>query len=195
MVSLILGLGNIGERYQGTRHNVGFEVVEKVRQTLSASYQPARETYDWAVKENIERRVILAWPKTYMNRCGIAALNLLQENNLTPDQMLVVVDDFNLPLGRIRIRPDGSDGGHKGLGSLVEVLQTEDFPRLRLGIGPAPDNIDKEDFVLSRFENGEIGPVEKMVDTAAEAVLYINNNCLEEAMSKYNTDPARPDVI
>ncbi len=195
MISLILGLGNIGERYQGTRHNVGFEVVEKVRQALSASYQPARETYDWAVKENIERRVILAWPKTYMNLCGIAALNLLQENNLMPSQMLVVVDDFNLPLGRIRIRPDGSDGGHKGLGSLVEVLQTEDFPRLRLGIGPAPDNIDKEDFVLSRFENGEIGPVEKMVDTAAEAVLYINNNCLEEAMSKYNTDPARPDVI
>jgi len=195
MVSLILGLGNNGERYQGTRHNVGFEVVEKVQQMLSASFQPTRDMYDWAVKKNIERRVILAWPKTYMNLCGIAALNLLQENNLMPSQMLVVVDDFNLPLGRIRIRPDGSDGGHKGLGSLIEVLQTENFARLRLGIGPAPDNIDKEDFVLSRFENGEIEPVEKMVDTAKEAVLYIINNRLEEAMLKYNADPARPEVI
>lgn len=194
MVSLVLGLGNFGERYKGTRHNVGFEVVERVRLAFKIEYQAATEKYDWAVKEHGGRRVILAWPKTFMNRCGIAAQALLQDNNLQPSQMLVVVDDFNLPLGNIRIRQTGSDGGHKGLASLIEALQTEDFPRLRLGIGPAPDNIDKVDFVLSQFEREEVERLKKMIDTAAEAVLFTIDCCLEEAMSKYNASPAQSEA-
>jgi PTH1 family peptidyl-tRNA hydrolase len=195
MISLILGLGNIGDRYQGTRHNLGFEVVKKVQHALKEPFQPTTDLYDWVKKEFDDRQLILAWPKTYMNRCGIAARSLLDAHGLTPGQMLVVVDDFNLPLGSIRIRPAGSDGGHNGLASLIEVLQTVDFPRLRLGIGPAPDNRDKEDFVLSRFEPDEAEQVKKMIDTAAEAVLFMLDHSFEEAMAKYNAkSPAQPEV-
>jgi PTH1 family peptidyl-tRNA hydrolase len=125
-----------------------------------------------------------------MNHSGLAARALLRDTDLQPSQMLVVVDDFNLPLGRIRIRQGGSDGGHKGLASMIEVLQTEDFPRLRLGIGPVTDNIDAVDFVLSRFEKEETKSAEKMIDIAAEAALFAVNHRLEEAMSRYNVDPA-----
>jgi PTH1 family peptidyl-tRNA hydrolase len=194
MISLILGLGNIGEKYVGTRHNVGFEVVERVRAALNIGRQPAINTYDWAVRADDERRLILAWPRMFMNLCGLAAGDLLQDSDLQPENMLVVVDDFNLPLGRIRIRPSGSDGGHKGLSSLIETLQTEDFPRLRLGIGPAPDNLDTVGFVLSKFEKNEIEPVKKMIDTAVEAVLYMIGHRLEEAMAKYNVNPAQPEA-
>jgi PTH1 family peptidyl-tRNA hydrolase len=190
MISLLVGLGNIGEGYTGTRHNVGFEVVEKVRQALELSFQPPTATYDWAVQERGERKIILAWPKTYMNHSGLAARALLRDTDLQPSQMLVVVDDFNLPLGKIRIRQGGSDGGHKGLASIIEFLETEDFPRLRLGIGPVSDNIDAVDFVLSRFEKEEIEPAEKMIDTAAEVVLFAMDHHLEEVMSKYNVNPA-----
>jgi len=189
MISLLIGLGNIGERYVGTRHNVGFEVVEKVRQALKLSFQPPAETYDWAVQERGERQIILAWPKTYMNHSGLTVRALLQDTDLQPSQMLAVVDDFNLPLGRIRIRQGGSDGGHKGLESIIEALVTEDFPRLRLGIGPVSDNIDAVDFVLSRFEKKEIEPAKKMIDIAAETALFAVDYRLEEVMSRYNVDP------
>jgi PTH1 family peptidyl-tRNA hydrolase len=195
MISLILGLGNIGDRYKGTRHNLGFEVVEKVQQTLKVPFQPTTDLYDWVEKKFADRLLILAWPKTYMNRCGHAARSLLDRHVLTPDQMLVIVDDFNLPLGSIRIRLAGSDGGHNGLVSLIEVLQTENFPRLRLGIGSVPDNRDQVDFVLSRFEPDEVEQVKKMIDTAAEAVLFMLDHSLEEAMAKYNAkSPAQPEV-
>ncbi len=190
IISLLVGLGNIGEGYTGTRHNVGFEVVEKVRQALKLSFQPPTEAYDWAVHKRGERQIILVWPKTYMNHSGLAARALLQDADLQPSQMLVVVDDFNLPLGRIRIRQDGSDGGHKGLASMIEFLKTEDFPRLRLGIGPVSDNIEAVDFVLSRFEKEEIEPAQKMIDTAAETALFAMDHRLEEVMSRYNVNPA-----
>jgi len=190
MISLLFGLGNIGERYYGTRHNVGFEVVEKVRQMLNLSFQPTRVSYDWALQVHNERRFVLAWPKTYMNGSGIAARALLHDNNLHPSQMLAVTDDFNLPLGTLRFRQGGSEGGHKGLMSLIEALETEDFPRLRLGIGPAPDNVDVVNFVLSRFEKEETEPAQKMVAIAVEALLFVIDHRLEEAMSRYNVNPA-----
>ncbi len=190
MISLLVGLGNIGKRYVGTRHNVGFEVVEKVRQALRLSFQPPTTTHDWAVQVRGDRRIILAWPKTYMNHSGLAAQTILQDADLQPSQMLVVVDDFNLPLGRIRLRPGGSDGGHKGLASMIEALKTEDFPRLRLGIGPVSDNMDGVDFVLSRFENDQIRSAEKMIDTAAEAALFALDHHLDEVMLRYNVNPA-----
>lgn len=195
MFSLILGLGNIGDEYQGTRHNLGFDVVKKVQQALELPFQPTTDLYDWVKKEFDDRCLILAWPKTYMNRCGVAARSLLETHGLTPERMLVVVDDFNLSLGGIRIRPAGSDGGHNGLASLIEVLQTENFPRLRLGIGPVPDNRDRIDFVLSRFEPDEVELVKKMIDTAAEAVLFMLDHSLSEAMDKYNSkSPAQPEA-
>jgi len=190
MLSLVVGLGNIGAAYAGTRHNIGFEVVRRVAEELKAEVQRSTVEYDWACALNGEQKPILALPRLLMNRSGLAVEALLQRNELTPTQMLVVVDDFNLPLGRLRFRSDGSDGGHNGLASIIETLESEDFPRLRLGIGPPPDDIDSADFVLSRFETEEIEPKEKMIAAAAEAVLFAIGHPLDEAMSKYNVNPA-----
>lgn len=193
MISLVLGLGNIGRRFEKTRHNVGFEVLNLVFEKLEARRQkPARE-YEWAVKALASRNIILAWPKTHMNQSGLAAQALLHRENLEPADMLVVVDDFNLPLGRLRFREEGSDGGHNGLESLITVLGTRAFPRLRLGIGPyPPGELDSTAFVLSKFGRGEAATVKKMVAFAAEAVIFALHNRLEEAMSKYNINPALP---
>jgi len=146
--------------------------------------------YDWAIARLDAAKIIFAMPNTYVNCSGIAARDLLQRYDLEPTGMLVVVDDFNLPLGRIRIRGSGSDGGHNGLASIIEELGTEDFPRLRLGVGPLPDGVDQSDFVLGDFEQNEIESVEKMIATACEAVMFYLERGLDEAMSKYNQNPA-----
>lgn len=190
MISLVLGLGNIGGRYKSTRHNLGFRVLERIIEVKRFKFKPGTDEYDWAAGKVGSEKIILAMPNTYMNRSGIAADVLLQHYELEPTRMLVVVDDFNLPLGRIRIRGSGSDGGHNGLASIIEELGTEDFPRLRLGIGPLPEGVDQSDFVLGEFEQNEIESAEKMIATASEAVMFYLQNGLDEAMSKYNQNPA-----
>ncbi|MCK4462159.1 MAG: aminoacyl-tRNA hydrolase [candidate division Zixibacteria bacterium] len=189
-MSLVVGLGNIGAAYAATRHNVGFEVVRRVAETLRAKSQPSTVEYDWVAASQGQQELLLALPRLLMNRSGLAIEALLQRHELDPAQMLIVLDDFNLPLGRLRFRSNGSDGGHNGLASIIETLETENFPRLRLGIGPPPDNIDSADYVLRRFEKTEIEPKEKMITTAAEAVLFAIDHRLDEAMSKYNVNPA-----
>jgi len=192
MISLVIGLGNIGKRYENTRHNLGFEVLHLVREGLEAVLRPETATSYRAEKTLGERKIILAWPTTYMNESGRAARALLQENYRQPSEMLVVVDDYNLPLGRIRFRRGGSDGGHNGLTSLIEELGTENFPRLRLGIGPVPENESSVDFVLEKFSPKEDKMAKIMIAIAAEAVIFAIHNRFEEAMSKYNS-PALPD--
>jgi len=190
MLSVILGLGNVGGDYERTRHNVGFEVVRRVAGHLKAVLQPSTSEHDWAVKQHGKRQLVLAWPRTLMNRSGLSARALLEDNGLVPIEMLVVVDDFNLPLGRTRFRVSGSDGGHNGLASVIEAVQTEFFPRLRLGTGPLPDNVDVVDFVLGHFEEQELTQAEEMIDTAVEAVLFAIDHRFEETMTRYNVNPA-----
>ena len=187
---IILGLGNVGTQYEGTRHNLGFVVLNRVRVALDAKTRPEHELFYSAEKNRGKSRITLAWPRTLMNSSGLAARVLLEEKDLPPSQMLVIVDDFNLPLGRIRFRRSGSDGGHNGLESLIEVLQTEDFPRLRLGIGPVPEGVGWIDFALDKFSKEELAAAEKMIDKATEAVIFALNHRFEEAMTKYNVNPA-----
>jgi PTH1 family peptidyl-tRNA hydrolase len=189
MLTIVLGLGNIGAAYEATRHNLGFEVVARVAKALKAKPQPPHTLYVWALAKSATK---LMRPTTLMNRSGWAAAAILAETEADPSEMLVVVDDFNLPLGALRIRRDGSDGGHNGLESIIECLGTQAFPRLRLGIGPVPEDVDKADFVLGRFEEDELKEVEKMLATAVEAVLFAIDHRLELAMSKYNVNPAQP---
>ena len=193
MIELILGLGNIGREYSATRHNAGFEVVVRLETMLKAKPQAQTPLYDWSTVVIDGQKKILARPRTYMNRSGIAGLELLERLEITPDQMLVVVDDFNLPLGSLRFRLQGSDGGHNGLQSLIDVLETRNFPRLRLGIGPVADNTDAADYVLAPFGPKERPAAEKMFDSAAAAVYYAMRHRLEEAMSKFNSTPALPE--
>jgi len=126
-----------------------------------------------------------------MNRSGLAAVALLERVEREPSEMLVVVDDFNLPLGALRFRQNGSDGGHNGLASIIEILETEDFPRLRLGIGPAPEYSSTIDFVLGKFDKEELKKASDLTNTAAEAVIFASNHRLDQAMSEYNRNPAQ----
>ena len=193
LISLILGLGNIGDQYLNTRHNAGFMVLDKAAELANVKTFNRFE-YGRKAEATVEGdRVTLAWPSTLMNRSGRAAGALLEKLNLEPAQMLVVTDDVNLPLGALRCRASGSDGGHNGLWSIIESLETEDFPRLRLGIGPLPDGADLTDFVLGRFSENEIDRVKRIVAIAAEAVIFAATHRLQEVMSKYNINPALPE--
>jgi PTH1 family peptidyl-tRNA hydrolase len=154
---------------------------------------PDSERYYWAVAMRNEREIHLARPRTLMNLSGPAAADLLDRLQLAPSQLLVIVDDFNLPLGALRFRSEGSDGGHRGLRSLTASLGTEKFGRLRLGIGPPADNVERTEFVLNRFEPDQLPPVERMIDNAVEAAVFAIDHRFEEAMSKYNRTPAGPD--
>lgn len=183
---LIVGLGNPGPEYAATRHNVGFLVVERL----------ARRHEIWA--QRLERRalvgqglinempVVLARPQTYMNLSGESVAPLMRKFSLTPEAVLVVTDDLDLPVGRIRIRKSGSPGGHNGLKSLVEHLDTEDFPRVRIGVGrPRPD-VRVIDHVLTPFEAEEEPIIDAAVDRAADAVEDFLADGADAAMSRFN---------
>lgn len=191
MLSLIMGLGNVGARYDGTRHNVGFDVVDQLARLLAARQESQARHYDWCRTRIENRPLILAQPTTYMNRSGLAVRALLERLECEPDEMLVVVDDYNLNLGALRFRRSGSGGGHNGLESIISELATDQFPRLRLGIGPVPDNIDRADFVTGRFDDDEIDAKNKMISDASKAVIHAITYRLEDAMTVYNDNPAR----
>lgn len=196
MISLVLGLGNPGASYHGTRHNIGFDLIDLLCEQSTAKIVSEAHATDRLIEYQAhlgDRSVILAKPTTFMNLSGLAAVDLLQRYSLTPDELLVLVDDFSLGLGNLRFRANGSGGGHNGLASIIDHLQTDQFSRLRLGIGPAVDNMDTTDFVLSRFEPGQMDLAARMLETAAEAVTFAITNCLEKAMSKYNRPPVLPE--
>lgn len=193
MVSLILGLGNVGRKYQGTRHNLGFELLDRLAREYRTLPSAETDLYHWCRVSRPDRELILAWPTTFMNGSGEAAKELLARHDLKPEQMLVLVDDVALPLGSIRFRLSGSAGGHNGLASLIEELQTSAFPRLRLGVGPLPPETELVEFVLSKFAKAEKPAVDQMLTRATEALLFAIDNRVDLAMSRYNS-PATPDV-
>ena len=189
MITILLGLGNIGEKYEATRHNLGFEVIAHLLDKFKLSLKTGSGEFGLVEKEINDNRLIIAVPTTYMNRSGFAADALLHEYQLDPSRLLVIVDDFNLPLGKIRLRTSGSDGGHNGLASIIETLETEDFPRLRLGVGPISEGADQVDFVLGKFEQNQFEVVKKMIQTASDAALLVSQKGIEEAMTRYNNNP------
>lgn len=190
MIKAIIGLGNIGEKYQGTRHNVGFNVIILLGRELSSSKSSELNCSTISKADYLDNPICLVKPTTMMNGSGYAAGEILGSCELKPDNLLIIVDDFNLPLGAIRFRSGGSAGGHNGLESIIEELETEDFPRLRLGIGPIPDDINEVDFVLGKFDQIEQPELNKMLGVAAEAVIFALGHGLKMAMTKYNYNPA-----
>ncbi|MEW5923207.1 MAG: aminoacyl-tRNA hydrolase [Candidatus Zixiibacteriota bacterium] len=192
MISLIIGLGNIGEKYAGTRHNLGFDVLDLIFKKWRLRRRREHSLYAWAEKKSDGREIRLIWPTTYMNNSGAAVSQAMADFELDLSEILVVVDDYNLPLGKMRIRKRGSDGGHNGLESIINHLGSGEFMRLRLGIGPIPENIGSIEYVLGHFPDEEAEKVKKMLEKAGDAVLYSLTHRPEEAMSIYNSDPA-PD--
>lgn len=184
MERLILGLGNPGERYRDTRHNVGFLVVEELARRWDVRLD--RRECNSFVGEG--PGALLAQPQTYMNRSGWAARCLLETYGLDPAGVLVVYDEVALPLGKLRLRKSGSPGGHRGLESVIENLRTDQVPRLRLGISPEepPRGEDLVEFVLNPFPPDQREALEAMVARAADACEVWLKEGAEAAMAKFN---------
>ena len=183
---LIVGLGNPGVRYQRTRHNAGFMVVEALaRDTHAGTWLFQCESL--LCHSNIgPEQVLLAKPLTFMNVSGRAVHLLLREHGIEVKDMILVLDDLNLPLGRIRIRERGSTGGHRGLESVARVLETEEFIRVRLGIGEESMPEDKAGFVLAEFPPAKESDREDMVARGAQAVRFVIAEGVQRAMSVFN---------
>jgi PTH1 family peptidyl-tRNA hydrolase len=188
---ILFGLGNPGARYQWTPHNLGFLVLDTFAERLRIGWHAEHQTYFRADHEAEGLRLVLIKPQTYVNRCGRALYALAQHIEFEAADLLVVVDDIALPAGHLRLRRRGSHGGHNGLRSIMDFLHTRDFPRLRMGVGPVPDDVDPADFVLEP-ENAD-GRV-AMREFAREAVTCIEDviaGGFDRAMSLYNA--ARPE--
>lgn len=183
---IVLGLGNPGAEYALTRHNVGFRVVDLLASRHRLRPSRRRDHALYAVGQIAQVSVVLAKPMTYMNRSGEAARALLQRFQLAPSQLIVVVDDVALPLGKLRIRPAGSDGGHNGLASIIQSIGSEAFPRVRVGIGSAPPG-QMVEYVLSPFLPTELPAVEEAIQRAADAVEAILSEGITAAMNRFNT--------
>lgn len=188
-VEIVVGLGNPGARYDGTRHNIGFEAVTGLVKDRSA--RPRHFDGGILVQTEIAGREIgLLCPTGYMNRSGGPVRRLLRSEGVSPEATLIVCDDYALPLGAIRTRRRGSDGGHNGLASILSALGTDAIPRMRLGIGNPPAGEDPADFVLSRFASHETAPVEELLERAVLAIETAVGQGIETAMNRFNRTAA-----
>jgi PTH1 family peptidyl-tRNA hydrolase len=186
VLSLVVGLGNPGRRYRETRHNVGFMVVEMLRERAGGPDE--RETGHSAVwRTEVEgREIVLARPLVFMNLSGAAVRALAEKHGAEPEEVLIICDDFHLDFGALRLRRGGSHGGHNGMRSIIAALGTQEFPRLRIGIGAAPAGQDPADYVLERFSADERVRLGDVVAQAADCVETVLKAGLEAGMNRYN---------
>ncbi len=191
-MKLIVGLGNPGPRYAGTRHNVGFDVVDLLASRWGVGMQSEKFHAWFGLGETGGERVALLKPTTYMNRSGQAVLAAGKFYKLELPDMLVIVDDHALPLGRLRMRKDGSAGSHNGLQDIVDRLGSENWCRLRIGIGESVG--DPKDYVLSRFAEPEEAVIRVARARAADAIECWIKNGPDLAMTKFNGDVVSDDA-
>ncbi len=187
---LIVGLGNPGAEYHNTRHNVGYRVVDLLAQANRIDNRHAHLRSLVGYGRIGETPVLLAKPITYMNLSGESIAPLSRFLSIAPDRILIVTDDMDLPVGKIRLRTGGSAGGHNGLKSLIQHLKTEDFPRIKIGVGrPAGGTIDH---VLGKFQRAELEPIAEALERAAAAVQVVLAEGMEPAMSRFNAREPAP---
>lgn len=193
-VKLIVGLGNPGSQYGGTRHNLGFEVVDEVARRRGLDFESSPANAVMARERGQDEQLILAKPMTFMNRSGEAVGVLSRYFCIENGDILIVVDDANLPLGRLRARPNGSDGGHNGLRSVILALATLEFPRVRMGVGRGETQRDLADHVLARFSPDERATIDEMTMRAADAVELFTESGITTVMNRFNVSE-RPDQM
>lgn len=200
-MKLVIGLGNPGREYAGTRHNVGFDVIDALAGQLGwlrrndGFDQMARAKFDglvmdgsFSVAGGSEQKLLLLKPATYMNLSGRSVRSAMDFYRLTPEQIMVVLDDIALPVGRLRLRADGSSGGHKGLQDIERALGTKGYPRLRIGVDPPPANVAGRDWVLGHWSVAQAAQIEKMVERACWAIECWIEQGLSTAMNQFNAD-------
>ncbi|KAF0108900.1 MAG: peptidyl-tRNA hydrolase PTH1 family [Anaerolineaceae bacterium] len=183
---LIAGLGNPGREYRENRHNVGFMLVDRLAVKLNARFTRLQSRALVASAVYMERKIILAKPQTFMNLSGQSVQGLMHFYKLPLENLLIAHDDLDLPLGAIRIRPDGGSAGQKGMESILQRLGTDEFARIRLGIGRPPGQMQAPDYVLQDFSNAELTVISETLSRAADAALEFVVNGLDAAMNKYN---------
>lgn len=188
-MKVIVGLGNPGEKYANTRHNIGAMVITRVS-TLWGITLTRRNPHALVGQGVVGgETVILARPRTFMNQSGGPVAYLVNRFHISLEDLLIVYDEMDLPLGTTRIRPGGSNGGHNGLRSIIDVLKTQDVPRMRLGVGRSP-YADAISHVLGEFTNNELPEVDKLLDRAVEAVACFVAEGVNGAMNKFNQTPS-----
>jgi peptidyl-tRNA hydrolase, PTH1 family len=185
-MKLVVGLGNPGRRYEGTRHNIGYAVLAELARKFGVG--PPKARFQGAVVEaelGAEKALLLS-PTTFMNRSGISVQETMRFYKLAGEDLLVICDDLNLPVGKLRFRPRGSSGGQKGLEDIIGRLATEDFARLRIGVGAAPEGWDWADYVLSKFTPEERPAIELAAGLAADAVAVWAREGIDFCRNQYN---------
>ncbi len=188
-MKLVIGLGNPGAQYAKTRHNIGFMVIDYLAEQLSIKIDKVK--FKSLIGEGLNggEKVILAKPQTYMNLSGEAVLDMVQWYKLDPKDIIIIYDDMDLPTGRIRLRSQGSAGGHNGMKSIIHLIQTDKFPRLRVGIGrPDNQNMESVNFVLGKFNDSEAELITQAVKKAADSVLKSYEIGLERVMNEVNRE-------
>ena len=183
---LVVGLGNPGEDYVATRHNAGFLLVRRIARSRGVELRGRAFKAKTAMVRGGGEGVLLALPQTFMNRSGVSVRDILTGREIPPDRLIVVYDDLDIPLGEIRVRKKGSPGTHKGMISVVDLIRTREFPRIRIGIGPLPEGRDAADYVLEPFGRDERSLLEAALAGAEEALDMILAGGVDRAMTRFN---------
>lgn len=183
---LIIGLGNPGPEYEDTRHNIGFWVIDVLAERLRLNFKKKGQSeITWGKWKG--HPVGLSKPVTFMNRSGLAVEELMRKNTLSPEDILVIVDDINLELGRVRIRERGGPGGHNGLEDIIDWIDSNQFPRIRMGIGSDFERGRQADYVLSSFNEDEMPVVQEMVAKARDAALTFLSDGIVVTMNRFSS--------
>lgn len=185
-MKIIVGLGNPGGKYEGTRHNVGFDVLRVLAKRLGAEAPKTRFSAHVSEARLAEEKVLLVCPQTFMNLSGTSVAQAAMFYKTPGQEILVVCDDFNLPVGKMRVRAKGSAGGQRGLENVIERLGTEEVARLRIGVGPVPTGWDAAAFVLAKFQRDEQTEIDIVLQEAADAVETWAREGPEAAMNRFN---------
>lgn len=185
-MKLVVGLGNPGKKYEGTRHNVGFEVVAEVARRHGSGKPRAKFSGEVVEADVGGEKLVLLCPTTYMNRSGGSVLAARDFYKLSDDEVLIVCDDINLPVAKLRIRPKGSSGGQKGLADIIRRLGGDEVSRLRVGVGAPPEGWDAAGYVLGKFTRQEQKEIEPAILDAADAVTVWARDGIATCMNQYN---------
>lgn len=188
----VVGLGNPGVRYARTRHNVGFEVVDEIARRTSTTFSERGFSSVALVfpDDSGVPEMVLVKPLTYMNLSGVGVVEVLREFRLEPKDLIVVHDDLDLPVGKIRLKRSGSSGGHKGVESIIQELGTNEFVRMKIGIGRPLPGVDVPDHVLTQFAPDERRVIDVSIQIAADAVSFVMRYGVDAAMNQYNGMPS-----
>lgn len=190
-MKLIIGLGNPGTEYDGTRHNVGFQAIDALADDRNIN--PNKNKFKALFGEGRvgSKKMVLGKPQTYMNLSGESVQMFMKWYKVSPEEILIIYDDVSLPPGQLRIRKKGGAGGHNGIKSIIQHLGTDEFQRIKIGIGEKPQGWNLADYVLSRFSNSEMKTIEKTMEDVVGAANVIMDKGIEEAMNQYNQKTRR----